>query len=98
MKLALCWPVAMIFVLQSFAFAQDGVVPTMPLAALIAEAESSNTQITAAEHAARAARQVAPQKTALPDPQLTLQQFSVGSPRPSSDSRLLSRSYLVRRQ
>jgi cobalt-zinc-cadmium efflux system outer membrane protein len=82
MKLALCWPAAMMFVLQSFAFAQDGIVPSTPLAALIAEAESSNTQISAAEHAARAARQVAPQKTALPDPKLTLQQFSVGSPRP----------------
>jgi len=82
MKLALCWPAAMMLMLQSFAFAQDGVVPTTPLAALIAEAESSNTQISAAEHAARAARQVAPQKTALPDPKLTLQQFSVGSPRP----------------
>lgn len=82
MKLALCWPAAMMFALHSFAFAQDGIVLPTPLAALIAEAESSNTQISAAEHAARAARQVAPQKTSLPDPKLTLQQFSVGSPRP----------------
>jgi len=82
MKLVLCWPAAMVFVLQAFAFAQDGVVPPTPLAALTAEAESSNTQISAAEHAAQAARQVAPQKTALPDPKLTFQQFSVGSPRP----------------
>jgi cobalt-zinc-cadmium efflux system outer membrane protein len=57
-------------------------VPPTPLAVLVAEAESNNTQISAAEHAARASRQVAPQKTALPDPKLTLQQFSVGSPRP----------------
>ncbi len=82
MKLALCWLAAMLFVLQSNALAQDGLAAPTPLTALLAEAESSNTQIAAAEHAARAARQVAPQKTALPDPKLTLQQFSVGSPRP----------------
>jgi cobalt-zinc-cadmium efflux system outer membrane protein len=49
---------------------------------LLAEAGASNTQIIAAEHGVRAARQVAPQKRALPDPQFTLQQFAVGSPRP----------------
>lgn len=82
MKLALCWLAAIMFVLHPFTFAQDGVAPPTPLTALVVEAESSNTQISAAEHAARAARQVAPQKMALPDPKLTLQQFSVGSPRP----------------
>jgi outer membrane protein TolC len=52
------------------------------LAELIAEAESNNAQVLAAEHSWRAATYVARQMTALPDPQFTLQQFSVGSPRP----------------
>jgi cobalt-zinc-cadmium efflux system outer membrane protein len=82
MKLVLCWLAVIFFVLPPLVFAQDGEVPPTPLAVLVAEAESNNTQISAAEHAARASRQVAPQKTALPDPKLTLQQFSVGSPRP----------------
>jgi cobalt-zinc-cadmium efflux system outer membrane protein len=56
-------------------------VPT-PLTALVEEAEKNDPTILAAERAARAARFVAPQMSALPDPQFTLQQFSVGSPRP----------------
>src|SRR6266851_1956112 len=56
-------------------------VPT-PLAALVEEAEKNDPTILAAERAARAARFVAPQMSALPDPQFTLQQFSVGSPKP----------------
>ena len=56
-------------------------VPT-PLAALVEEAEKNDPAILAAERAARAARFVAPQVATLPDPQFTLQQFSVGSPRP----------------
>src|SRR5579871_6670162 len=53
-----------------------------PLATLVDEAKTQNSSIAAADHAARAARLVAPQKSALPDPTFTLQQFSVGSPRP----------------
>ena len=56
-------------------------VPT-PLGALVVEAEKNDPTILAAERAARAARFVAPQVSTLPDPQFTLQQFSVGSPRP----------------
>ena len=56
-------------------------VPT-PLAALIEEAKRNDPAIQAAEQAAKAATFVAPQMSALPDPQFTLQQFSVGSPRP----------------
>jgi cobalt-zinc-cadmium efflux system outer membrane protein len=82
MQLALLRSAAMVLTIHSCVFAQDMAVPPTPLVALIAEAESSNTQITAAEHGARAARHVAPQKTTLPDPKLTLQLFSVGSPRP----------------
>ncbi len=53
-----------------------------PLAVLIEEAKRNDPAIQAAEQAAKAATFVAPQMSALPDPQFTLQQFSVGSPRP----------------
>src|SRR5258706_8580955 len=58
----------------------EGGIPT-PLATLIEEAKRNDPAIHAAEQAARAATFVAPQMSSLPDPQLTLQQFSVGSPR-----------------
>ncbi|HEY2472489.1 MAG TPA: TolC family protein [Terracidiphilus sp.] len=53
-----------------------------PLPQLLAEAAANNPQISAADHEARAARQMAPQVTTLPDPKVTYQQFSVGSPKP----------------
>src|SRR6202166_4751537 len=53
-----------------------------PLSQLLAEAEANNPQISADDHGARAAREMAPQVTTLPDPKLTYQQFSVGSPKP----------------
>jgi cobalt-zinc-cadmium efflux system outer membrane protein len=53
-----------------------------PLSQLLAEAEANNSQISAANHGARAARQMAPQVTTLPDPKFTYQQLSVGSPKP----------------
>ena len=53
-----------------------------PLSQLLAEAEVNNPQISAADHGVRAARQMAPQVTTLPDPKFTYQQFSVGSPKP----------------
>jgi outer membrane protein, heavy metal efflux system len=59
---------------------EDGV-PT-PLATLIEEAKRNDPAIRTAEQTAKAATFVAPQMSALPDPQFTLQQFSVGSPRP----------------
>lgn len=49
---------------------------------LVAEAEQNNPEIRAAQQSWEAAKQVAPQVSALPDPQAVLQQFSVGSPRP----------------
>src|SRR6266700_1395369 len=55
-----------------------------PLSQLLAEAEANNSQISAAEHGARAARQRAPQVTTLPEPKFTYQQCSVGSPKPSA--------------
>lgn len=46
------------------------------------EAERNNPQIHAALHAWKASTQVASQVSTLPDPQVVVQQFSVGSPRP----------------
>ena len=65
------------------AFAQTPAAGTpTPLPQLLAEAEANNPQISAADHGARAARQMTPQVTTLPDPKFTYQQFSVGSPKP----------------
>jgi cobalt-zinc-cadmium efflux system outer membrane protein len=65
------------------AFAQEPAVSTpTPLSQLLAEAEANNPQVSAADHGVRAARQMAPQVTTLPDPKFTYQQFSVGSPKP----------------
>src|SRR5947199_4010521 len=56
-------------------------MPT-PLANVIKEAERNNPEILAARHAWRAATQMPSQVSTLPDPQFTVQQFAVGSPRP----------------
>src|SRR5205814_6420478 len=73
------------FVLAA-ALSASGQEPTAssptPLSQLLTEAAANNPQISAADHGARAARQMAPQVTTLPDPKLTYQQFSVGSPKP----------------
>lgn len=53
-----------------------------PLAELLEEAEKHNPQIEAARQGWQAAKQVPTQVSTRPDPQFTLQQFSVGSPRP----------------
>jgi outer membrane protein TolC len=49
---------------------------------LIQEAEQRNPQIAASFHAWQASRNVPKQVSALPETQLSVQQFSVGSPRP----------------
>lgn len=65
------------------AFGQTPVASTpTPLSQLLVEAEANNPEISAADHDARAARQVVPQMTTLPNPQFTYQQLSVGSPKP----------------
>lgn len=63
-------------------FAQVPVGEPTPLSVLLVEAQRNNPQISAADHSARAAEQIAPQVTTLPDPKFTYQQFSVGSPKP----------------
>ena len=49
---------------------------------LVRELEQNNPEIAAAEHGYTASTQVARQVSALPETQVTVQQFSVGSPRP----------------
>jgi outer membrane protein, heavy metal efflux system len=67
----------------AFAFALPASAQqATPLSQLIQEAKANNSSIAAAEHSVRAARMVPAQKSVLPDPMFTVQQFSVGSPRP----------------
>jgi outer membrane protein, heavy metal efflux system len=82
MKVALYWTAALVMATGVTAFAQEMTGMPTPLAALISEAQSNNTQISAADHAWKAATHVARQVTTLPDPQFTVQSFSVGSPKP----------------
>ena len=49
---------------------------------LVQEAEQKNPQIAASFHAWQASRNVPKQSSALPETQFSVQQFSVGSPRP----------------
>jgi len=56
-------------------------LPT-PLSALLDEAARSNPDIQATRLGWQAATQVPSQVSTLPDPQVTFQHFSVGSPRP----------------
>src|SRR4029077_12734856 len=49
---------------------------------LVQEAEQKNPQIATAYHGAQAARYIPKQVSAFPETQVSVQQFSVGSPRP----------------
>jgi outer membrane protein, heavy metal efflux system len=82
MKVALYWTAALVMATGVSAYAQEMTGMPTPLATLISEAQSSNTQLSAADHAWKAATHVAQQVTTLPDPQFTVQPFSVGSPKP----------------
>ena len=70
---------------SSLAFAQTPD-PTpdqpTPLSQLLSEATANNSQIAVATDSWKAATHKVQQVTALPDPKLTVQQFSVGSPKP----------------
>jgi cobalt-zinc-cadmium efflux system outer membrane protein len=66
---------------ESPGVAEHAGTPT-PLHELVQEAEQKNPQIAASFHGWQAARNVAKQVSALPETQLSVQQFSVGSPRP----------------
>jgi cobalt-zinc-cadmium efflux system outer membrane protein len=66
---------------ESPGMADHAGIPTS-LRELIQEAEQKNPQIAASFHAWQASRNVPKQVSALPETQLSVQQFSVGSPRP----------------
>jgi outer membrane protein TolC len=68
--------------LQASSVMQHLAGKSKPLSVLIEEAKKNDPAIRVAQTAARAATFAAPQVSTLPDPQFTLQQFSVGSPRP----------------
>ncbi len=53
-----------------------------PLEELVKEVERNNPEIAASLYAWKAATNVPKQASALPDTHITVQQFSVGSPRP----------------
>lgn len=75
---------ALVFVSASFAqeaTSQQSQAIT-PLKKLLAEAGRNNPQIQAARQGWEAARQIPSQVSTLPDPQFTVQQVNVGSPRP----------------
>lgn len=66
---------------DSASMAMHGAIPT-PLHVLIDEALQRNPQIAASSSAERAAQKVPQEVSAFPDTQVSVQQFSVGSPRP----------------
>src|SRR6266478_5835551 len=66
---------------ESPTMAEHNAAPTS-LHELVQEAGQKNPQIAASFHAWQAARNVPKQASALPETQLSVQQFSVGSPRP----------------
>jgi len=86
MKLSSVWilAVASVFPGPKLAQAQESPLSSEPakLADLLAEAERDNPQIQAARHGWDSARKIPTQVSALPDPEIMVQQFSVGSPRP----------------
>jgi outer membrane protein TolC len=82
MKVASYWTAVLVLALGILANAEDMPVKPTPLAQLLAEAEANNTQVSAADHSWKASTHVARQINTLPDPQFTVQQFSVGSPKP----------------
>lgn len=61
---------------------EHAAVSPSPLLELVQEVERSNPEIAASQHAWQAAADIPKQASALPDTEVTVQQFSVGSPRP----------------
>src|SRR5580698_1448385 len=82
MKWVFFWTAALAIAMGVPAYAQQPTAMPTPLAVLISEAQSNNPQLSAADHAWKAATHVTQQVTTLPDPQFTVQSFSVGSPKP----------------
>ena len=70
------------FVLLALSVKMPAAETPTPLSALLDEASRNNPDILAARRGWQAATQVPSQVSTLPDPQVTVQSFSVGSPRP----------------
>jgi cobalt-zinc-cadmium efflux system outer membrane protein len=68
-----------VFLLPGAAFSQNGAIS---LQSLIAEARQNNAAIKAADSAIQTTRYMPKQASALPDTELMVQHFTVGSPRP----------------
>lgn len=84
MRVAACWTAALLLLVGVSAYAQETAREPTPLASLLAEAASSNSEIAAAKDTWKASTHVARQVSTLPDPQFTFQSFSVGSPKPGA--------------
>jgi cobalt-zinc-cadmium efflux system outer membrane protein len=82
MKQAFWWPAVLVLLTSVPISAQDAAAAPTALSQLLVEAIANNPQVSAADHAWKAATHVARQVTTLPDPKFTVQQFSVGSPKP----------------
>jgi cobalt-zinc-cadmium efflux system outer membrane protein len=67
---------------QASASRERSIPPPTSLAKLVDESEREDPEVLAARHAWQAATQVPSQVSTLPDPEVTVQQFAVGSPRP----------------
>ena len=65
-----------------YSAAMWAAAPPTPVFALLDEAVQNNPDILAARRAWQAATQIPPQVSTMPDPQVTVQHLSVGSPRP----------------
>ena len=70
------------FLMLFFALRLSAAGPPTPLSALLDEATRNNPDILAARRGWQAATQVPSQVSTPPDPQVTIQHVSVGSPRP----------------
>jgi outer membrane protein TolC len=74
--------IGLLTVVAATLWAGDGETKPASLADLVQEAMQKNPDIIAALRGWQAAAQVPSQVSTLPDPQVTVQEFSVGSPRP----------------
>src|SRR3984893_14160762 len=68
--------------------------PATSLQALVQEAEQKNPRIAASYHGWQAARNIPKQVSAFPETQVSVQQFSVGSPRPFAGYRNSEFAYI----
>jgi outer membrane protein TolC len=82
MKVALQGIAALLLTASSLALAQQTPQEPTPLSQLLSEAQANNPQIAVSNDTWKTATHKIDQVTTLPDPKFTVQQFSVGSPKP----------------